>query len=139
MQDATPRRLMSTKLLLPLITAALAGSLVLAPLALAQGRAGLTERPLPDGAGKAAIEGACAECHAMALVTNSGHTPQDWQLLVERMINVGAKVPADQVATASEYLAKNFPERDVPKAGVVPGNAKVTFQGWDSLTPGPRP
>src|SRR6266853_5380631 len=110
MQDATPRRLMSTKFLLPLITVALAGSLALAPLALAQGRAGLTERPLPDGAGKAAIEGACAECHAMALVTNSGHTPQDWQLLVERMVNVGAKVPEDQIKTVSEYLAKNFPE-----------------------------
>ena len=125
---------MSTKILLPLITMALAGS-----LALAQGRAGLVERPLPDGAGKAAIEGTCADCHAMALVTNTGHTPQDWKLLVERMVNVGAKIPEDQMKTASDYLAKNFPERDVPKAVVIPGNAKVTFQEWDSLTRGSRP
>ena len=91
---------MSTKILLPLITMALAGS-----LALAQGRAGLVERPLPDGAGKAAIEGTCADCHAMALVTNTGHTPQDWKLLVERMVNVGARIPEDQMKTVGDYLA----------------------------------
>ena len=38
-----------------------------------------------------------------------------------------------------DYLAKSFPEGDVPKAVIIPGAVKVTFKEWTVPTVGSRP
>ena len=80
---------------------------------------GQTGRPLPAGNGKDLIATACTACHAITLITDTGHTPADWKLLVERMVAAGAEVPKNQIPVVTEYLTKNFPEGDVPKAVLI--------------------
>src|SRR5579863_7592581 len=72
-------------------------------------------RSLPAGDAKAIVETSCTTCHALSLITGAGHTPEDWKLLVERMVAAGAEVPNNQFAMLTDYLAKSFPEGNVPK------------------------
>jgi virginiamycin B lyase len=106
---------------------------------LAQGPGGQAAQSLPPGDGKAIVDSACTTCHAATMITNAGHTPEDWKLLVERMVSAGADVPQNQMAMVTDYLSKNFPERNVPKAVTVPGSMKVTFKEWKAPTVGSRP
>ena len=57
---------------------------------LAQGPAGQAAQSLPTGDSKAIVETACTTCHAATMITNAGHTREDWKLLVERMVSAGA-------------------------------------------------
>ena len=105
----------------------------------AQRRGGGGPVTLPEGNGKATVESACVDCHALNQVVNAGHDRQEWQTVVDMMINDGAKVPPDQVATMVDYLAKNFPEKPVPPAVIVTGGMKVNIKEWTVPTPGSRP
>jgi mono/diheme cytochrome c family protein len=104
--------------------AIIATGLAFAPPILAQTPA------LPDGNGKQIVETACAQCHKLTIVTNAGFSPENWTVVMRAMIHLGAKVPPDQVATVTDYLAKNFPKkansaplRDAtPKAAATPAN-----------------
>jgi hypothetical protein len=69
---------------------------------------------LPVGPAKHLVETACSACHALARVTGAGHSRPDWDLVVQRMINAGAQVPADQVPLVVDYLARNFPPKELP-------------------------
>src|SRR5579862_3561184 len=62
---------------------------------------------LPDGDGKQIVQSACAACHSLGNITNSGHSPEDWKTTVAMMLNVGANVPPDKVDTVLNYLIKN--------------------------------
>src|SRR5262249_24408087 len=94
---------------------------------------------LPNGNAKALVEKACRSCHAATMITSAGHTPEDWKLLVERMVSAGADVPQNQMASVSDYLAKNFPETNVPKAVIVPGTFRVSFKARKVPPWGSRP
>jgi virginiamycin B lyase len=96
-------------------------------------------KPLPAGNAKAIVENACTACHAANLITDGGHTREDWKLVVERMVSAGAEVPKEQMPMVTDYLAKNFPEENVPKAVIVPGSVKVSFKEWTVPTVGSRP
>src|SRR5437016_12629279 len=91
----------------------------------AQGPAGPAPASLPAGDAKTLVENACTTCHAATMITGTGHTPEDWKLLVERMVSAGADVQQNQMKMVTDYLAKNFPEGNVPKAVLVPGPMKV--------------
>jgi virginiamycin B lyase len=107
-------------------------------LAFAQNSA--LNRPLPAGDSKAMVEKACSACHPVTMITNShGHTPQDWTLTVDRMVAFGAQIPEDKMAVVSDYLAKGFPEVDIPKGVTVPGPMKVSFKEWKLQSRGSRP
>ena len=92
--------------------------LILCSAVLAQGQ---NTKPLPAGNGKDIVATACTACHAITLITDGGHTPADWKLLVERMVEAGAEGTTDQIPVGTAYLTKNFPEGDVPKAVLIPG------------------
>src|SRR5579862_2508883 len=87
-----------------------------------------TAAPLPDGAGKDTVQKACGSCHALTTITNAGHDRQGWTSVLNMMMTAGAPVPKDQVATVTDYLAKNFPERPAPDAVVVPGSVEVSIK-----------
>jgi virginiamycin B lyase len=95
--------------------------------------------PLPEGNGKQILESACTTCHPISMITNAGHTREDWQLVMERMMSAGAEVPQNEIATVTDYLAKNFPEGNVPPAVIVPGPARVSFKEFTAPTSGSRP
>ncbi len=94
---------------------------------------------LPDGEGKEIVQTNCVVCHSLNNVTNSGHSPEEWRNTVAMMLNVGAPVPADKVEVVTNYLIKNYPEKPLPPAVVVPGSVQVSFQEWTVPTPGSRP
>src|SRR6185503_10941263 len=117
----------------------LAAALVFCITVAAQGPGAQTSQPLPAGNGKAIVETACTTCHAANMITDAGHTAEDWKLLMERMVAAGADVPQNQIAMVTGYLAKNFPEGNVPKAVIVPGRIEVHFKEWKAPTIGSRP
>jgi virginiamycin B lyase len=94
---------------------------------------------LPDGNGKETVQKACASCHALTTVTNAGHSRGEWTSVLNMMVTAGAPVPKNQIATVTDYLAKNFPERPAPDAVVIPGSVEVSIKEWQVPTAGSRP
>ena len=94
---------------------------------------------LPDGDAKPIVERACAACHSLSNITNSGHSPEEWKTTIAMMRNAGADLPDDQVEMVTNYLIENFPEKPAPPAVVIPGQVGVSFQEWKLPTPGTRP
>jgi virginiamycin B lyase len=69
------------------------------------------------------------------MITGSaGYTRERWQDLISTMI----KLPEDQAATATQYLATHFPPRPGREPVIVPGPVSVTFKEWITPTLGQR-
>jgi len=85
--------------------------------------------PLPDGKAKPMVEGMCASCHALQLISNSsGYTREHWKELVGYMIDLSGN--AAQQNEIIDYLATNFPPNSRRAARPVPGSFQVTFKEW---------
>jgi cytochrome c5 len=67
---------------------------------------------LPDGDGKAIATENCQACHKLTNLTKAHKDLDDWKDTVQTMIDRGANVPADQMDTLVQYLAKNFGPKD---------------------------
>ena len=98
------------------------------------------EKPfvLPDGPGKEFVANNCGTCHAMSRI-GFGYTQAHWHTTMRMMMNFGMPIPQDQVFTVIDYLAKNFPERPMPLAKIIPGPVQVNIREWQVPTPGSRP
>src|SRR6267378_3442483 len=94
---------------------------------------------LPEGKGKEIVAASCNSCHPFQARLGAGYTAEGWRTVMRMMTNHGVVVPADQLATVTEYLTKNFPEKSKPAGAVIPGPAKVSIKEWQVLTPGSRP
>jgi hypothetical protein len=57
------------------------------------------------------VEAQCGRCHALSIVTQADHSPEDWAIVVHSMIHQGAKIPPDQVLAVQNYLARAFPKK----------------------------
>ena len=69
----------------------------------------IAQNQLPDGNGKQAVQTACVVCHELTRVTNAGHTPDEWDMIVHNMVTMGASLKPEQVPVVSKYLASYFP------------------------------
>src|SRR3989441_12325322 len=94
---------------------------------------------LPEGKGKEMVAALCNSCHPFHARLGGGYTAEGWRTVMRMMANHGVNVPADQVATITEYLTKNFPEKGKPAGVVIPGLAKVSIKAWQGPTPRARP
>jgi virginiamycin B lyase len=94
---------------------------------------------LPDGPGKDAVATYCSGCHGLSRVVASGYPQAYWHTTIRMMLNFGVPIPQDQVIPMIDYLAKNFPERPMPVAKIIPGPAQVNIREWQVPTPGSRP
>jgi competence protein ComEA len=65
---------------------------------------------LPEGKGKDTVETVCSQCHSLKRVTDSKLDAGEWKDLVNRMVENGAPLEADDLPVVIEYLAKNFPK-----------------------------
>jgi virginiamycin B lyase len=119
------------KSLLLTLTAAL-----LCPILPARGQ---TPPNLPDGPGKEAVVTFCSDCHGLNRVAASGYPQAYWNTTVRMMLNFGVPIPPDQVILVTDYLAKNFPEKPMPAAVIIPGPARVDIKEWQVPIPGSRP
>lgn len=83
---------------------------------------------LPDGEGKAHVQGLCATCHNLNLIPrSSGYTRAGWQELIGNMINI-AGTPAE--ASITEYLATHFPPNTKLQPTLLPGPVSISFKEW---------
>ncbi len=94
---------------------------------------------LPEGPGRDTVQRYCVQCHSLATVMRGGYSREAWRNNVRMMVNVGAKVPADQIDGLVDYLARSLPERARPGPALVAGTAKAVFHEWEVPTPGTRP
>jgi len=94
-----------------------------APSTAAPAKAAVVE--LPDGDGKAIATENCQACHKLTNLTKAHKSLDDWKDTVQTMIDRGANVPADQVDTLVQYLAKNFGPKDAsaPASAATPASA----------------
>ena len=91
---------------------------------------------LPEGDGKALVQGMCAACHDLNMITrSSGYSREDWRELISSMINLSG-TPAEDAIT--KYLATHFPANDRLKPTLVRGEASITFREWKVPTLGQR-
>jgi virginiamycin B lyase len=119
---------MFNKSLLPLIIAAVLGFTLPA-----------WSQELPEGKGKELVAARCNSCHPFHARLGAGYTATGWTTVMRMMTNHGVSMSPDEVATMTEYLAKNFPEKGKPAGVVIPGPAKVSIKEWRVPTPGSRP
>ena len=105
-----------------------AASLLVPFGALAQDKGGKAPPALPDGKAKQLVEGMCASCHALQLITNSsGYSREHWRELVGYMIDLSSSPQQNDIL---DYLATNFPPNNKRTGKTVSGNVQVTFKEW---------
>lgn len=97
------------------------------------------QSPLPAGPGRDIVETVCTGCHQVGRIANAGYSADEWRNVVSMMVNIGAPLSADEAASVSDYLARNFPERPRPAAVVIPGGVDLSIKEWPVPTPGSRP
>jgi virginiamycin B lyase len=94
---------------------------------------------LPEGKGKDIVAATCNSCHPLQARVGGGYTPKGWATVMQMMANFGVALPADQLAAATEYLAKTFPEKPKPAGVVIPGPVTISIRDWPVAQPGSRP
>ena len=74
---------------------------------------------LPAGKAKPLVQRACTTCHELVIGSKQRMDRERWTVLVEDMVERGAKLSEDEVAEVVEYLSVNFgPKVNVNQAGV---------------------
>jgi virginiamycin B lyase len=120
------------------LAAVLLGATVLALVPfIAQAQTPGKPAALPDGAGKALVEGVCTGCHQTDMIArSSGYTLAQWQELTATMIDL----PATGVdhATLTQYLATHFPPNTRRAAKLIPGPVQISFKEWVTPSLGQR-
>ena len=87
---------------------------------------------MPEGPGRELVQGTCARCHGLNMITSSWGNDQDgWRQLFGSMV----ALPREQADTVSAYLAKNFPPRPAPAAVVIAGPGERVVQGVAGADP----
>jgi hypothetical protein len=67
---------------------------------------------LPEGEGRKTVEIACVSCHGLEPITSKRLSNQEWQGIVNAMIDRGAMLTKDQATSVVGYLAKSFGKKD---------------------------
>jgi len=97
------------------------------------------QEPLPQGAGRKIVETVCTLCHTLTRVVNARYTQEDWEALVNRMVQIGAPLKPEEIPLVIKYLATNFSGGPKTRGVTVPGPVKVTIKEWKVPTPGSEP
>jgi len=71
--------------------------------------AALWAQELPEGEGKTLVQNTCGSCHGLDIVVEQHATKQQWQGIVESMVQRGATVTDEEITVIVAYLAKNYP------------------------------
>jgi competence protein ComEA len=90
----------------------------------------LRSADLPDGPGKDILLRACTNCHKAEEFPAYRHTKQEYQSIVYRMGERGARATTAELDSVATYLAKNFPKvEDTGKVNVNRASAKEIETG----------
>jgi cytochrome c5 len=64
--------------------------------------------PLPDGAGKKIMLNICTQCHDLDRIRARPQDRDEWDTLLQSMLNEGAPLSDDDYPVILNYLARNF-------------------------------
>jgi cytochrome c5 len=67
---------------------------------------------LPEGDAKKTVEAACSSCHGLEIVVAQKWSRPEWADEVRTMVERGAPLPKEKVASVVDYLARNFGKKD---------------------------
>ena len=67
-----------------------------------------TEQPAAALDGATLMDERCSTCHTTKRITSAQLTAEEWTALVDRMVNKGAELNADERQTLIDYLAANY-------------------------------
>ena len=85
---------------------------------------------LPEGAGKDILLRACIGCHKAEEFLSYRHTKEEYQAIVQRMGQRGARASSEELDVIADYLAKNFLKVEDPnKINVNKATAKEIETG----------
>ena len=85
---------------------------------------------LPGGAGKDILLRACVGCHKAEDFLSYRHTKEEYQAIVQRMGQRGARASSEELDMVADYLAKNFLKVEDPnKINVNKATAKEIETG----------
>ncbi|MGB9395206.1 MAG: hypothetical protein WCB32_10510, partial [Pseudolabrys sp.] len=129
---------MTTKIPLRLAPPLASCALLALAMMAAPAQAQYTAKDWPEGAMKQRFTDTCGACHDINRI-RVGYTPQGWLTVVRMMQNFDTPIPAEEWPAMTEYLMKNFPERQRPSAVIVSGPVKARIDLWDVPTQGSRP
>jgi len=73
---------------------------------------------LPDGAGKAAVEKLCSQCHEIERSISLRQDRAGWQATMDKMATLGMKAGEKDMQAVLDYLSANYPASDVPRLNV---------------------
>ncbi len=74
---------------------------------------------LPDGDGKALVEGTCSGCHALETAVDAKRTEAEWRAVVDSMAVRGALGTDADFRRIVSYLARNFGKTATPASAAV--------------------
>jgi virginiamycin B lyase len=97
-----------------------------------------TAKEWPEGPSKQTFIATCGGCHDINRV-RVGYTADGWVTVVRMMQNMQAPVPAEEWGAVTDYLIKNFPERQRPPAAILSGPVEAAIEMWDVPILGSRP
>jgi competence protein ComEA len=70
--------------------------------------AAIGQTPLPEGEGKKLVERICTQCHGPENFTKKKLSKQEWEKVVDDMVEKGAEGTDAELDTVVKYLVKNF-------------------------------
>jgi mono/diheme cytochrome c family protein len=74
---------------------------------------GAGAQTLPDGPGKAVVQGMCTPCHGLENVIRARMTKDRWGSVVDDMVSRGATGTDDEIHQVITYLSTNFSRKKV--------------------------
>ena len=66
----------------------------------------LTPTPHP---GKALVASRCIACHSLSQFESTTFNERGWQLVIDRMVLLGAQLNEEQVVQVVDYMAQAYP------------------------------
>ncbi|MDE3165290.1 MAG: helix-hairpin-helix domain-containing protein [Acidobacteriota bacterium] len=67
---------------------------------------------LPEGPGKAVLLKTCKTCHPPDTAASKRHTHDEWEEVIQKMIDTGATGTDEEFDQIVDYLARAFPKLD---------------------------
>jgi DNA uptake protein ComE-like DNA-binding protein len=82
---------------------------------------------LPPGKAKPLVQRACTTCHELIIGSKQKMDRERWTVLVEDMVERGARLSEEETAEVVEYLATNFGAKkaEAPKVNVNQAGAEL--------------
>jgi competence protein ComEA len=68
----------------------------------------LATQDLPEGPGKKEVEKVCNDCHGPENYTKKKHTKDEWEKVIQDMVEKGAAGTDKELDTIVTYLTKYF-------------------------------